>query len=165
MYVVMDTFLIVLSNEEAGIVQSVWWLGHWLGDAEGITEFSLSLNAQTGSGAHSASFSVGTGVLFWAVKRLGPEAENSLPSSVEVKNEWSYTSILDIWRDNSPFTSSEWWHFCVINDLCNVYLQNWAEMQFPLLNLVIFLILAAVDVGTAVYTRYVLQIDNKVMYM
>ena len=74
MYVVMDTFLIVLSNEEAGIMQPVWWLGHWLGDAEGITEFSLSLNAQTGSGAHSASFSVGTGVLFWAVKRLGPEA-------------------------------------------------------------------------------------------
>jgi rhomboid-related protein 1/2/3 len=42
--------------------------------------------------------------------------------------------------------------------------MNWAEMQFPLLNLVIFLILAAVDVGTAVYTRYVLQIDNKIGY-
>jgi len=58
-----------------------------------MTEFPLSLNAQTGSGVPSASISVGGGVLFWAVNQLWPEAENSLPSSVEVKNEWSYTSI------------------------------------------------------------------------
>jgi hypothetical protein len=46
-----------------------------------------------------------------------------------------------------------------------VYLQNWGEMWLPLLNLSIFLILIVVDVGVAVYTRYVLQEDNKVMYM
>jgi hypothetical protein len=45
-----------------------------------------------------------------------------------------------------------------------VYLQNWAEMQFAVFNLLIFLILTVVDVGTAVYTRYVLHEDNKVMY-
>ena len=148
--------------------RTVLFPGHWLDDPEGVTVFSVSLNSQTGSRAHSASISAGTGVLFWAVKHLGPEAENSLPFSVEVKNECSYTSIPhmclhDIWRDNSPFTRSEWWNFCILNDLCNVYLQNWSEMQFPLLNLSIFLILAVVDVGAAVYTRYVLQIDNKVM--
>jgi hypothetical protein len=37
-------------------------------------------------------------------------------------------------------------------------------MQFAVFNLAIFLILAVVDVGTAVYTRYVLNEDNKVMY-
>ena len=46
-----------------------------------------------------------------------------------------------------------------------MYLQNWGEMLFPVLNLSMFLILAVVDVGVAVYTRYVLQEDNKVMYM
>jgi rhomboid-related protein 1/2/3 len=46
-----------------------------------------------------------------------------------------------------------------------VYLQNWADMQFAAWNLLIFVILAVVDVGTAVYTRYVLHEDSKVMYM
>lgn len=44
-------------------------------------------------------------------------------------------------------------------------LQNWAEMQFPIINLAIFLLLAAVDIGTAVYTRYALQEDSKVLCM
>lgn len=56
---------------------------------EGVTEFSVSLNAQTGSGVPSASISVGTEVLFWVEKQLGREAENSLQCSDEVKNEWS----------------------------------------------------------------------------
>jgi hypothetical protein len=38
-------------------------------------------------------------------------------------------------------------------------------MQFAALNLVVFLTLAVVDIGTAVYTRYVLHEDSKVMYM
>jgi len=45
-----------------------------------------------------------------------------------------------------------------------MYLQNWAEMQFAVWNLLIFLFLAVVDIGTAVYTRYILQEDTKVMY-
>ena len=119
---------------------------------------------------HSASISVGTGVLFWAVKHLWPEAENSRPSSVEVKSEWSYTSIPhiclhDVRRDISPLTFSEWWYFCILNGLCNVYLQNWAEMQFAVWNLAIFLVLAVVDIGIAIYTRYFLQVDNQVMYV
>jgi len=42
--------------------------------------------------------------------------------------------------------------------------MNWSEMQFPLLNLAVFLILAVVDVGAAVYTRYVLHVHNKIGY-
>jgi hypothetical protein len=38
-------------------------------------------------------------------------------------------------------------------------------MQFPVLNLLVFLFLAAVDIGTAVYKRYVLQEYTKVMYV
>jgi rhomboid-related protein 1/2/3 len=45
-----------------------------------------------------------------------------------------------------------------------MYLQNWAEMEFAVWNLLIFLFLAVVDTGTAVYTRYVSQVDTKVMY-
>jgi hypothetical protein len=51
-----------------------------------VTEFFVSLNAQTGSGVSSASISVGNGVSFWAEKHLGHEAENSLQCSDEVKN-------------------------------------------------------------------------------
>jgi hypothetical protein len=38
-------------------------------------------------------------------------------------------------------------------------------MEFAVWNLLIFLFLAVVDVGTAIYTRYVLLEDSKVMYM
>jgi hypothetical protein len=51
--------------------------------------FSLRHSVQTASGAHSASYRMGTGI-----KRPGQEAEHSPPSSAEVKNAWSYTSTL-----------------------------------------------------------------------
>jgi hypothetical protein len=41
---------------------------------------------QTGFEAHPASCSVGTGAVFLGVTRPGPEADNSLSSSIEVKN-------------------------------------------------------------------------------
>jgi hypothetical protein len=49
-------------------------------------------NVPTGPGTRSASCSMGT-----AVKRKGRETDHSLPSSAEVKNEWSCTSILPIY--------------------------------------------------------------------
>jgi hypothetical protein len=56
-------------------------------------DFSLLQNAQTGSGGHSASYSMGTGKFLPGVKRQGPtDIDYSLPSSAAVKNEWSYTS-------------------------------------------------------------------------
>jgi hypothetical protein len=49
--------------------------------------FSLHHRVQTGSGAHPASYPVGTRGSSLGVKRLGCEADHSPPSSVEVK-EW-----------------------------------------------------------------------------
>jgi hypothetical protein len=49
------------------------------------------------------------GTLFPEVKRRGREADHSPPSSVEVTNEWSYTSInpyvFMAWRNGFTFTS------------------------------------------------------------
>jgi hypothetical protein len=48
-------------------------------------EFSLLHVVQTGSGAHSASYPVGTGDSFLGVKWPGREADHSPPTSAEVK--------------------------------------------------------------------------------
>ena len=48
-------------------------------------------NVLTGWWVHSACYSVSTGGFFSEVKWLECEAYNSLLSSSEVKNEWSYT--------------------------------------------------------------------------
>jgi hypothetical protein len=76
-------------------------------------DFSLRHRVQTGSGAHPASYPVGTRGSYPEIKRLGREADHSVPSSAEVKNSWCYTStpqyILKAWclvkyRDNFTFT-------------------------------------------------------------
>jgi hypothetical protein len=53
---------------------------------------SLHNRVQTGSGAHPASYPVGTRGSFHGVKRLGRESNHLPPSSAEVKNVWSYIS-------------------------------------------------------------------------
>jgi hypothetical protein len=60
---------------------------------EGAGNVSLHYRVQNGSGAHPASYPMGTGVL-----SLGGKADHSSPSSAEVENAWSYTS--------TPSTSS-----------------------------------------------------------
>jgi hypothetical protein len=50
----------------------------------GAGNFSLRHRVQTGSGAHSASYAVGTGALSLGVKRSGCEADRSPPSSAEI---------------------------------------------------------------------------------
>jgi hypothetical protein len=56
---------------------------------------------QTSSGAHIASYPMGTGAVFPGVKLLGSETDHSPPSSAEVTNVWSYTStpqyVLMVW--------------------------------------------------------------------
>jgi hypothetical protein len=49
--------------------------------------FSLHHRVQNGSGAHSASYAVGTRGFFLGIKRPGRKADHSPPSSAEVK-EW-----------------------------------------------------------------------------
>jgi hypothetical protein len=54
----------------------------------GAEDFSSSPCVQTGSGAHPASYSMGTGGSFPRGKaRPGRDADHSPPSSAEVKNE------------------------------------------------------------------------------
>jgi hypothetical protein len=54
--------------------------------------FSLHHWVKTGSGAHTASYPMGTRPLSLGAKRHGRETDHSPPSSAEVKNAWSYTS-------------------------------------------------------------------------
>jgi hypothetical protein len=54
----------------------------------GAKDFSCSLCVQTGSGAHPASYTVGTGGPFPGGKaRPGRDADHSPPSSAEIENE------------------------------------------------------------------------------
>jgi hypothetical protein len=51
-------------------------------------DFSSNLCVQTGSGAHPASYTMGTGGPFpGAIARPGRDVEHLLPSSAEVENE------------------------------------------------------------------------------
>jgi len=47
---------------------------------------------QAGSGAHTASYPVGTGGILPGGKRQGRETDQSPQYTAEVKNAWSYTS-------------------------------------------------------------------------
>jgi hypothetical protein len=66
-------------------------------------------HVQTDSGAHPASCTMDTGS-FPEVKRPQHGADHPPPSSAEVENEWSYTSLLPLWdlgdscRANFTFT-------------------------------------------------------------
>jgi hypothetical protein len=53
---------------------------------------SLLYVVQTGSGAHPASYPMGTGNYFSEVKRQVHEADHSRPTSAEVKKMWTYIS-------------------------------------------------------------------------
>jgi len=57
------------------------------------TQLYLRHHVQTGTGAHSASYTKDTEVLYSGVKRPGREADHSPPSTSEIKNAWSNTSI------------------------------------------------------------------------
>jgi hypothetical protein len=59
----------------------------------GAGNFSLHHLIQNGSGAHPASYAMGTRGFSLGLKQPGLEADHSPPSSAEVKNAWSYTSI------------------------------------------------------------------------
>jgi hypothetical protein len=62
--------------------------GSWAGTGN----FYLYHSIQTGSGAHTASYSVATEEYIPGVKRARLEADHSPSPSVEVNNAWSYTS-------------------------------------------------------------------------
>ncbi|KAJ8917355.1 hypothetical protein NQ315_002377 [Exocentrus adspersus] len=43
-------------------------------------------------------------------------------------------------------------------------IMNWKEMSFPAIQLLVFVIVAASDISTAIYNRYVLDIDEHIGY-
>jgi hypothetical protein len=60
----------------------------WVRSPAGAKDFSSSICVQTGSGAHLASCTMGTGGSFPGGKaRPGRDADHSPPSSAEVVNE------------------------------------------------------------------------------
>jgi len=72
----------------------------WARDVSSVLQiiFSIRHSVQTGSVAHTSSYSLCTWGISLGIKRPGLEADHSPPSNVEVKNVWSYTS--------TPYTSS-----------------------------------------------------------
>jgi hypothetical protein len=64
----------------------------WVRIPAATSMFSLVRKFQTLFGAHPASYSIGTSVLFPGMKRPGHEAVRSPTSSAKVKNEWKYKS-------------------------------------------------------------------------
>jgi hypothetical protein len=80
------------NKSTSGSAQSVQYLTtDWTAGVRSPTEaedFSSNLCIQTGSGAHPASYTVGTGGSFPGGKaRPGRDADHSPPSSVVVKKE------------------------------------------------------------------------------
>lgn len=43
--------------------------------------------------------------------------------------------------------------------------MNWAQMEFAVIQLLVFLLLTGVDIGTAIYNRYVLMLEENVGYV
>jgi rhomboid-related protein 1/2/3 len=44
-------------------------------------------------------------------------------------------------------------------------LMNWSQMEFAVLQLLVFLLVTSVDVGQAIYTRYVNETINRISYV
>jgi hypothetical protein len=64
--------------------------GFWF--LTGAKDFSDLHSIQTGSGAHPASYPVGTrGLIPQGVEQMECEPDHSPPSSTKVRNWWSYT--------------------------------------------------------------------------
>jgi hypothetical protein len=83
---------VLTGNKWAAVAQSVQCLTtNWATGVRSQTaaeDFSSNLCIQTGSGAHPASYTMGTGGSFPAGKaRPGRDADRSPPSSAEVKKE------------------------------------------------------------------------------
>jgi hypothetical protein len=66
------------------------WLGVRVPAEAG--NFPLHHCIQTGSGAHPASYPMGTRGSFAEVKQLEHEADHTSPASADIKIAWGYTS-------------------------------------------------------------------------
>jgi hypothetical protein len=91
MHIFINVILIFPSRVSSGSIVSDYGLDDRAIEVRspaGEKDFSSILCVQTGSGAHPASCTMGTGVLSLGVKaRPGSDADHSPPSSAEVVNE------------------------------------------------------------------------------
>jgi len=82
-------------NEIREEAQSVQWLEYGRDSGGSILgrgrDLSLRHRVQTGSGAHPASYTMGTVVLTPEIKRQGRKATDSPPPTAKIKNAWRYT--------------------------------------------------------------------------
>jgi hypothetical protein len=84
----MSIFEVGTSRIGAAVAQAVQCLTIGVRSLTGAEDFSSSPCVQTGSGAHSASYPMGTGGPFPGGKaRPGRDADHSPPSSVQFKYE------------------------------------------------------------------------------
>jgi hypothetical protein len=88
-FAISDISLVLMGSRDSSVGIT---LGYGLDDRDSRVRFpagagnsSLHHRVQNGSGAHPASYSMGTRFSFPGVKRLGREADHSPPSSAEVK--------------------------------------------------------------------------------
>jgi hypothetical protein len=95
-YIYMDVW--IAQRYSAGL--RAGWSG--VRDPAGAVNFSLHNRVQTGSGPTQSPIQWAAMTLSSMMKRPGREANHSPPSSVIVKNTWSYTSTLPyvfmLWR-------------------------------------------------------------------
>ncbi|XP_071447141.1 rhomboid-related protein 2 [Hetaerina americana] len=54
--------------------------------------------------------------------------------------------------------------YALITAHVSTIIMNWSEMQFAPLQLLVFIILAVADVGTAIYYRYIEPVDRQIGY-
>jgi hypothetical protein len=82
----------------------------WIGGDWGRGVFKNKLTyryVQIGSGAHPATYPMGTGVSSPEVKRSGREADHSPLSSSVVRNAWSYTATPPTCRHGVVYSQAQ----------------------------------------------------------
>jgi len=98
MYVTFNNLLfIACHNSGSEITGTRTWLN--IPGLESWQEqkiFLLSQHLKTGSGAHSTSWSMGTGVLSCSVKQQGYEVDHLPSLRANIKQEWSYISVTPV---------------------------------------------------------------------
>jgi hypothetical protein len=92
----------------------------------GAGNFSLHHRVQNGSGAHPASYPLGTTMGFYTgLKRPGREADHSPVSDAEVKNACSYTRVypkvsgLAAWSENC-----KWYSFLPLGAIVSLFCES-----------------------------------------
>jgi len=69
----------------------LWARSRIRGFRVGVRDFRLLHSIETGSGAHTGTYRMGTGYISWGRSGLGREADYRLRTSAEVKNAIRYT--------------------------------------------------------------------------